>query len=97
MWLQRRTSYGEGEIAVSVLAGELGFHGRLHNELTAAWLAGALLLIPRGRAWSGCRLASGMTSPQMDASPTWNTTRSAAALSPPRHHACGQDSSAHLT
>ena len=38
-------SYGDGEIVVPVLAGELGFHDRLHDELAAAWLACALLLL----------------------------------------------------
>ena len=43
-------SYGEGEIAVLVLAGKLGFHGRLHGELAAARLRRTFLLLPRVRA-----------------------------------------------
>ena len=95
-WLQRRTSYGEGEIAVPVLAGELGFHGRLHGELAAVELACAFLLIPCIRAWVGCALACSMMLQQAITSPAWNTMRSAAALSPPRHRAHGQSSSEHL-
>ena len=61
-WLLRQTRYGEGEITVPVLTGELSFHGCLYDELAATWLACIVLLIPCIRAWSGCRLASGMTS-----------------------------------
>ena len=88
-WLQHRSSYDEGEITILVLASELDFHGHLHGELAAAWLACALLLIPRVRAWSGCSLASSMTLLRLVAPPAWNTMRSAAALSPPRHRARG--------
>jgi len=73
-WLQRLTSYGEGVFAVFVLTGDLSTHGRLHGELAAAWLARALLVIPRFRAWSEGSLASGMTLSRLGVSPVRNTT-----------------------